>query len=353
MKWFKHKTDCSSREFMAILEDQFGLEGYARWFKILEEIGKNMSGENGCSAIYPWSKWQTILKGKRKKLGTFLEHLENKSKIKLKENGEILEIECRKILEIKDEYSRKSGHCPEELPTNSLLRGKSKDKRVKIKEGGGGNTKTPADPDLVNPPPPPPPQGVDDFLAQANQAHQVELGHALPPATARDRERVAALLAQHPPDLLAAAFLAFVVSSDPWLVKNEKPRNVAVFAGQVAAGNYLAAGADRLRAERKAPAEAAVQARDRPPGEPTEEDRARWEVCFKSLFGALPEETVTTWFAPLEFGGVANGAAWIVCPNDYYRKCLHENYLDLLTTRIREYCPEAREVRLAVAEVGE
>jgi hypothetical protein len=87
MKWFKHYTDASDDEFIAELEDEFGWEGYGRWWKLLEIIGQNMSGENGCSAIYPWSDWQRFLKGKRRKLEPFLAHLESKGRIKLKQNG--------------------------------------------------------------------------------------------------------------------------------------------------------------------------------------------------------------------------------------------------------------------------
>lgn len=123
MKWFKHKTNASEREFLKELEHIFGLEGYARWFKLLEKIGSVMGGENGCSASFPWSDWQTFLKGKRNKLETFLEHLENKRRINRKLTGNILEIECPKILEIKDNYT-----------TNLQVTDKKLSPRVKSKE---------------------------------------------------------------------------------------------------------------------------------------------------------------------------------------------------------------------------
>jgi len=130
MKWFKHKTNSSDREFLTELEDIFGLEGYARWFKLLERIGQTMGGENGCSVAYPWSKWQTFLKGKRNKLETFLVHLENKQRINRKLTGNILEIECPKLLEIRDEYSKRSGHTTDNVPPRS----KSKEVRVQSKD---------------------------------------------------------------------------------------------------------------------------------------------------------------------------------------------------------------------------
>jgi len=40
MKWFKHYTDSSDDEFIAGLEEKFGLIGYARWWKLLETIAK-------------------------------------------------------------------------------------------------------------------------------------------------------------------------------------------------------------------------------------------------------------------------------------------------------------------------
>ena len=107
---------------MAELEDRFGWEGYGRWFKLLEKIGQVMEGENGCSATYPWADWQKFLKGKRNKLDSFLVHLENKGKIKLKRNGNILEIECPKLLEIRDEYSKKSGQTPENIRPKSTYK---------------------------------------------------------------------------------------------------------------------------------------------------------------------------------------------------------------------------------------
>jgi len=38
MKWFKHFTDASDDDFLQTIEDIFGLEGYARWWKLLEVI---------------------------------------------------------------------------------------------------------------------------------------------------------------------------------------------------------------------------------------------------------------------------------------------------------------------------
>ena len=107
MKWFKHKSDASDDEFLSGLEANFGLEGYARWWKMLEVIAKQMDETDRCSAEYSWVDWQRFLKGKRNKLETFLVHCENKRKINLEQNGNILKIICPKLLELRDEHTRK------------------------------------------------------------------------------------------------------------------------------------------------------------------------------------------------------------------------------------------------------
>ena len=115
MKWFKHFTDASDDEFIAGLENKFGLAGYARWWKLLEAVGAQFKKDGRPVAAYPWPVWQAKLKGKRKKLETFLVHLENKHRINQKLTGNILEIKIPKLLQIRDEYSKKSGHTPDKV----------------------------------------------------------------------------------------------------------------------------------------------------------------------------------------------------------------------------------------------
>ena len=110
MKWFRHMADASDDEFLSEVEDIFGLEGYARWWKLLEIIAKQMDETDRCYAEYSWKKWQTFLKGKRNKLETFLVHSKNQRKINMEQNGNILKISCPKLLELRDNYSKRSQH---------------------------------------------------------------------------------------------------------------------------------------------------------------------------------------------------------------------------------------------------
>lgn len=118
----------SNDEFLDEVIENFGLEGYARWWLILETIAAQMDGSNKCSVTYSWSKWQKILHGKRKKLLPFLEQLAaisvtnqeqtqnvsgtnperpgNEPKMFLKQNGNTLEIGCPKLLILRDNYTK-------------------------------------------------------------------------------------------------------------------------------------------------------------------------------------------------------------------------------------------------------
>lgn len=138
MKWFRHMTNASDDAFIEELEELFGWEGYGRWWKLLEIIASDMK-EGDPSATHSWVKWQSFLKGKRNKLETFLKHCENKSRIKLEQNGNILKITLPKLLELKDEYTRKSGQAPEKIRKTSIIdtdtdteSKKKKEKKVNI-----------------------------------------------------------------------------------------------------------------------------------------------------------------------------------------------------------------------------
>lgn len=107
MKWFKHMSDASDDEFLQRVEDLFGLEGYARWWKLLEVIASEISESHPePSAEFTWKKWGEKLRGKPNKLKSFLEYSENQTKIKLEQNGIILKITCYKLLELRDNHTK-------------------------------------------------------------------------------------------------------------------------------------------------------------------------------------------------------------------------------------------------------
>lgn len=134
MKWFKHMSDASSDEFLAQLEDQNGLEAIARWWKMLEAIAIQMDKTDRCYAEYPIKKWMTILSCKQQKiLDSFVKVLQNFGKISANYSENILKIECPKLLEFRDEYSRKSGATPDKVAPDTEVRSKKEDVSLTLK----------------------------------------------------------------------------------------------------------------------------------------------------------------------------------------------------------------------------
>ena len=108
-------TDASDDEFIVELEERFGLEGYARWWKLLEIVAKHMDKSDRTSATYPWSKWQALLTVRRQLLGRYLVAIEQLGRIQVTSTGNLLTINIPKLLKMRDEYSKKSGQTPDNV----------------------------------------------------------------------------------------------------------------------------------------------------------------------------------------------------------------------------------------------
>lgn len=117
MKWFKHMSNAKDDDFIEWLEDNYGFEGYGRWWRILECIASSMEKNRMVpEAVHTWTKWQRFLRGKRSQLLDYLLAIQLRGKIKLEYNELVLKITCPKMLKMRDEYARKSGHYPDEYP---------------------------------------------------------------------------------------------------------------------------------------------------------------------------------------------------------------------------------------------
>jgi hypothetical protein len=133
MRWFKHLTDASDDDFLKAVEHTFGWEGYGRWWKLCEIVGKPLKKRDTVAArTLPWSEWQTKLKGKREKLRSFLGFLEDHGRISQEETGEILTISLPKLLKYRDEYTKKSGQESDDTPDSNpgKVHSKSTENRV-------------------------------------------------------------------------------------------------------------------------------------------------------------------------------------------------------------------------------
>ena len=61
MKWFRHDTDSSRDERLALLEASCGLEGYGFYWAVLEVIAEKASAPGEASASFPLKVWCGLL----------------------------------------------------------------------------------------------------------------------------------------------------------------------------------------------------------------------------------------------------------------------------------------------------
>lgn len=138
MKYFKHMANASNDDFIEVIERQFGLDGYARWWKLLEAIAGSMSKhQNEPYASHDIRQWCAILKGKRKAVMKFLDFCVGRGKIDVnffdpvsgtnadhsrnnlslipESNEFVLKITCPKMLDLRDEWTRRSVVAQEKL----------------------------------------------------------------------------------------------------------------------------------------------------------------------------------------------------------------------------------------------
>jgi len=111
--------DETEAEFESWLIHEHGMEGFGRWTRLQQIVAKTMNRTPRCSAAYPVSEWARFLAAKANKLETYLKSLEDQGQISLKRTGNILEIEVPNLLKKRDEYTSKSGHSPEFVPSDS------------------------------------------------------------------------------------------------------------------------------------------------------------------------------------------------------------------------------------------
>lgn len=116
MKWFRHMTNTRRDPFIEKLIDKFGLEGYARFWMLIEVVASAMDREHPEPEVaMTIESWCRELRCKRKILLLFLEYFQNKMKIKGECSGNVLKITFPNISKIRDEHLSRSGVARDKL----------------------------------------------------------------------------------------------------------------------------------------------------------------------------------------------------------------------------------------------
>ncbi len=118
--WFKHMASASDGETLSLIEEKFGLEGYARFFKLLEVVASK-SDKDSYFAEYSEKKWSAFLRAKPKKLRMFLECLEDLGVICTEQTGNVLRINMPNLAKFQQKDLGRSRPSRERAATNPPL----------------------------------------------------------------------------------------------------------------------------------------------------------------------------------------------------------------------------------------
>jgi len=123
MKWFKHMTASSDDEKLAALVGeggQSGLAAYGAYWRFLEIIASQMEGKSpSCSVSYPVWRWSQKLFVRKSYLCSVLSELKKRGLLVIEGDPNVDEsiiVKAPNLLKYRDEYSKKSGQSPKNIP---------------------------------------------------------------------------------------------------------------------------------------------------------------------------------------------------------------------------------------------
>jgi hypothetical protein len=172
MNWGKHRTDSHDDEKMALLLDKHGAEGYGAYWLIWEIVGSQLKEAN-TKVTYPEGFWRKKLRLSERKMKMFFKFFSENQLFFVEVSGQMITIDCPKLLKYRDEYSSRRAKKQESIGTMSGLRGEEEEKKRREEE--------------ETPPPPcvrgrvdesPPKETPETFSEPPYEAIQGEMTHA-------------------------------------------------------------------------------------------------------------------------------------------------------------------------------
>jgi len=113
MKWFKHSSTESTSIFLSKLQDEFGAQGYAWWFLLLELCSEQYNGDIQETFVFHKLLVKNKLRTTMPRLRRFLEYCQTEGQLQFNCSSTVdqLQFNCRStLLEIKISKLRESFH---------------------------------------------------------------------------------------------------------------------------------------------------------------------------------------------------------------------------------------------------
>lgn len=125
MKWFKHETDSIHSEKLTRLKNEFGFEGYGRYWRIMELVAERMDGSNRCHIELPEKEWLRLLSIRRPSFNHYLSVIRllfDSWRITTDNETQLIRIEIPNLLGKRDNYTSDLQASSKKLPNRSRSR---------------------------------------------------------------------------------------------------------------------------------------------------------------------------------------------------------------------------------------
>lgn len=136
MRWFKHMTDLSRDEDISRYLDVAGRDkatAYGFLMLIFEVIASRMGGkgDNNCSATYSIPQWGRITYSHPNRVRKYLSMCEVIGWVLVEFEGSSCKVSIPRMVEWRDEYTRKSGHTQDKVAQSRANQSKTDQKESK------------------------------------------------------------------------------------------------------------------------------------------------------------------------------------------------------------------------------
>lgn len=128
MKWFKHYTNASDSVKLNHLIDDLGIEGYGRYWLLLEMLAEEFDGSSTTFHIHSHKISSKVRIKFSKKLATFMQKLSNFHLIEFKLVGKVYEIESPILLELQSRDFKTARNKRGDTVPKNKIKNKIKDK---------------------------------------------------------------------------------------------------------------------------------------------------------------------------------------------------------------------------------
>tara|TARA_Y100000296_G_C5164312_1_gene253691 strand:- start:506 stop:1309 length:804 start_codon:yes stop_codon:yes gene_type:complete len=225
MKWFKHETDVIHSEKMAKLIEEFGFEGYGRYWRIMEIIAERMDETDRCYAELPEREWLRYLVVRRPLFHRYLVVIGQLFDNKVITNGLLIRIEIPNLLKKRDNYTKNLQVTCKKLASKEVEVEVEVDKELKKSKNllKNGSSKDRVLPLKKTPPKKPKTETTDTVKAERSWIESYEKAFGEKPSMSPSRDR--SILKQ----LIKVHGLACVVERIPTHIAGRKMLTIGGF----------------------------------------------------------------------------------------------------------------------------